>query len=184
MTQKLLTSILIVTGLGAVAACQQQPSDEPSEAANVVADEHYESPGAPTLVPVDVKYRLLNTPQVGQPLSIELTLVSSVANAGLGFALEPESGLSVKPDSRVQSFAGKAAMTPETTTVVITPSREGRFYLHVNANVIVSGVSKSRVISIPIQVGEGPPELETLGEIKTDAEGNPIVSLPASEPED
>ena len=63
--------------------------------------------------------------------------------------------------------------------MTITPQREGRFYLRVTADVSAGGDTKTRVVTIPIQIGEGTRELEAHGEIKTDAEGNPIVSLPA-----
>jgi hypothetical protein len=36
-------------------------------------------------------------------------------------------------------------------------------------------------MAIPIQVGSAPAELETNGELKTDAEGEAIVSMPADE---
>ena len=96
-----------------------------------------------------------DTPQVGQPLSLELTLMPTISTTGFGFTLNPEEGLVVDTAQLTNSFAGKAAMTPQTTTLSITPQREGRFYLHVTANVVVNGQNKSRIITIPIQVGAG-----------------------------
>ena len=177
-----MTTVLMIAVIG-LSACQRNESglaqDPVVESESVASNDVYESPGAPSVVPVDVKYRLLDTPAVGQPLRIELTLVSPLATGGLGYTLEPEAGLSVDSTSLRRSYAGKPARTPETSIVSITPQTEGRFYLRVLANVDAGGDSMTRVVTIPIQIGQGTRETETLGEIKTDAEGNPVVSLPA-----
>ena len=186
MMQRLaMTAVFTIAAIAAigVSACQNNgpgaAQDSIVEAGSVATDDVYESPGAPNVVPVDVKYRLLDTPAVGQPLRIELTLVSPLATGGLGYTLEAEEGLSIDAALQKRSYAGKPARTPELSIVSITPQTEGRFYLRVLANVIAGGNSMTRVVTIPIQIGQGTRETETLGEIKTDAEGNPVVSLPA-----
>ena len=156
------------------AATKEEVSPQP-------VDTTYQSPGKPIVVPVDVKYRLLDTPEVGKPLGLELTLMSSVETSSMGYGLQPEDGLVIDQAELAASFAGKTAMTPQTTTVSITPQREGRFYLRVAANIVVNGERKTRTITIPIQVGAGTRELETMGEIKVDAEGNRVISLPSKE---
>lgn len=185
---------IVLFVIAALAGCQQQGNGADTAASNGAGssggeslqtiDEAYQSPGKPILVPVDVKYRLLDTPRVGQPLGLELTLVSSVATGGMSYTLQAENGLALDRARLTESFAGKPAMSPQTTTVLITPQSEGRFYLRVLASIVVSGQSQSRTITIPIQVGAGTRQLETMGEIKTDAEGNPVVSLPAKERHD
>jgi len=180
MTHKLTITAFL---LAALIACQQQPdvSEDDATANNEQPGDVYQSPGKPILVPVDVKYRLLDTPQVGQPFSLELTIVSSVATSAIGYKIDAESGLSVDRTALSRNFSDKAAMSPVTTTLTITPLQEGRFYLRVSANVLVNGVNKSRIITIPIQVGEGSRQLEQMGVVMTDDEGNPVVSLPATE---
>ena len=177
MSIRVAITVLLTVGM---ASCQQDapPPATPVEA-EPMATNGYVSPGKPNVMPVNVKYRLLDTPEVGQPVRIELTLVSSIASAGLGFDLQAEHGLTVAPDSLSRTFAPLPARTPETTVVTVTPQMEGRFYLRVAANVVAGGDSKTRIVTIPIQVGEGTRPLQSHGEIKTDAEGNPVVSLPA-----
>lgn len=185
-TFNVLKSVAMVA-IVSVAACQQQDVTDVEDSATVAVPESqvYESPGKPDLVPVDVKYRLLDTPQVGKPFGIELTIVSSVASGGLGYSVDAENGLMVDPEFASQNFvSSKPALSPETRTLMVTPTQEGRFYIRVAGSVVVDGVSKSRIVSIPIQVGEGSRALQEFGEVKTDAEGNPVVSMPATESRD
>ena len=184
MTHNSAITLLLIATLGAVAACQQQlpaESDDASISKDEISSEVYQSPGKPILVPVDVKYRLLTKPQVGQPFELELTIVSSLATMGLGYSINAESGLSVDPAAIKRNFAGKPARTPETTSLTITPLLEGRFYLRVSANIVLNGETRTRIVTIPIQVGEVGRQLESMGEVVTDDEGNPVVSLPAKE---
>lgn len=182
MTHRIaMTAFLMIVILGASACQQREPvttnGDVPE--AEQATNEVYQSPGKPILVPVDVKYRLLDTPQVGQPVRIELTLVSSIATTGLGYTLQAEDGLTIDPAALNKTFVGKPALTPQTTVVSVTPQLEGRFYLRVAANIVAGGDSKTRIVTIPIQIGSGTRTTESLGEVKTDADGNPVVSLPA-----
>ena len=172
--------MLLMCALACLVACtKEEPATE--AAIEPLAEDVYQSPGKQNLIPIDVKYRLLNIPQVGQPVNLELTLVSSVATASFGYALEAEDGLLLAPASSVQTFSGKPAQSPEVVQVTVTPQREGRFYLRVNANVVTGNKSLTRVVTIPIQVGAGTRQLQQHGEVGVDEDGNPIVSLPATE---
>jgi hypothetical protein len=137
---------------------------------------------SPADAPVDVRYRLLTTPQVGQPVQIEVSLVPLVDAASVGFKLRPDDGVLVASNMRSFTVNAAKARMPQSQIVSVTPQREGRFYVNVDASVIVNGEMKSRVVIIPIQVGTGGPELERMGETLTDAEGNRIISLPATKP--
>ena len=191
MKAPIVKTSIVLAAIMALAGCQPQSNDrDGAESADAAAspdessqtiDTVYQSPGARLRAPIDVKYRLLDTPRVGQPLSLELTLMPTVATTGFGFTLKPEEGLVVDTAQLTKSFAGKATRPPQTTTLSITPQREGRFYLRVVANVVVNGQSKSRTVTIPIQVGSGTRELEAMGEVKIDADGNRIILLPAKE---
>ena len=174
------TKMFLLLASVSFAACQQQSADSDELAATEqeAAEEVFESPGKTNLTPLDVHYRLLDTPQVGQPFELEVTLVSTEATTGMGFSVDADSALVVDPRGMQRSFAGKAARTPETTRLSITPAMEGRFYVRVSGNVVVNGRSQSRVVTIPIQVGQGTRQLEQMGEVVTDEDGNPVVSLP------
>ncbi len=170
--------VVLLASMGLLFACQSEPSAE-AELAVVADSDVFVSPGKPQTVPVDLKYRLLEIPQVGKSFDIELTVVSSIDTPSLGFDVAPEDGLFVDAQSTSFSASSKPANSPETAVISVTPTREGRFHLRVNCNVMVNGQMQSRIVPIAIQVGQGTLKLEQMGEIMTDEDGNPIVSLPA-----
>lgn len=181
MKTRNVLAILLCALTGLVACGQEEPATE-TAATETLPETVYESPGAPEVVPIDVKYRLLNVPEVGQPVNLELTMVSSVETASFSYALELEDGLMITPSAismAAQTFSGKPAHSPEVFQVTVTPQREGRFYLRVNANVVTGNQSLARTVIIPIQVGAGTRQLQQHGELSVDEDGRPIVRLPA-----
>lgn len=147
------------------------------------ADSVFESPGKPNVQAVEVSYRLLGTPAIGQPLDIELTMISSGPAASSHYRLSAQEGLVVDPGfDRVESVSAEAFI-PHKEIVTITPVNEGRHYLTVIASAVVNGAPTSQQVLIPIQVGAGSRELQQIGEIRIDQDGNPVVSLPAATPD-
>ncbi len=176
--------VTLLASIGLLVACQGEPAAEAEPVAAVADSDVLHHHGKADMVPVNLKYRLLETPQVGQPFDIELTIVSSIDTASLGFDVAPEDGLAVDAGSATYTVSSKPANSPETSVISVTPTREGRFHLHVTANVMVNGQMLSRVVPIAIQVGQGTLQLEQMGEIKVDEDGNRVVSLPAETSED
>jgi len=176
-------ALLALSGL--FAGCQgKAPASEVAVQADEPSAPVYESPGKPQFVPVNLKYRLLEVPQVGRPFEVELTIESSVDTAALSYSIAADTGLVVDVQGATMSASSKPAHEPETRIVRFTPMAEGRYHVNVNCNVMVNGQMMSRVIPIAIQVGQGRRQLEQMGELGQDAEGNPIVSLPASTNDD
>lgn len=184
MTRQTSRTIWLLAAISLAAACQDEPSAAADPAGPEPVAAAQQSPGKPDLVPVDLRYRLLATPEVGKPFELELTIVSPVATASLGYSLAAENGLLVDAQTASFTVASKPAHTPETTVVSLTPAMEGRYYVHVTCNVVVNGQSMTKVVPIAIQVGQGTRALQQMGEVKTDSEGRPIVALPAETPED
>lgn len=184
MTRQTLRTLSLLAAISLVAACQDEPTAAADPAGLEPVAVAQQSPGKPDLVPVDLRYRLLSTPEVGKPFELELTIASPFATASLGYTLAAENGLLVDASTSSFTVAGKPARTPETTVVTLTPAMEGRHYLHVTCNVLVDGRMMTKVVPIAIQVGQGTRTLQQMGEIKTDSEGRPIVALPAETPED
>ena len=174
-----ITTLLLLASIGLLAGCQDDPATDLEAVAADPEAAVFESPGKPETIPVNLKYRLLEVPQVGEAFDIELTVVSSVDTPSLGFDVIPEDGLQL--DAQTASFAAssKPANSPETSVISVTPTREGRFHLRVDCSVMVNGRMLQRVVPIAIQVGQGSLALEQMGEIKTDADGDAVVSLPA-----
>ena len=179
-----IRTVTLLATMGLLVACQGEPATEAEPIVAAPGSDVFESPGKPDLVPVNLKYRLLEAPQVGQPFDIELTVVSSVDTPSLGFDVAPEDGLVVDARSATFSVSSKPANSPETSVISVTPTREGRFHLHVTANAMVNGQVLTRVVPIAIQVGQGTLPLEQMGEIKMDEDGNPVISLPAEMPDE
>ena len=177
-------TLLLLASLGLLVACQSEPAGETEPVVAVPESDAFESPGKPQTIPVDLKYRLLDTPQVGQSFDIELTVVSSVDTPSLGFDVMPEDGLRVDAATASFAAASKPANSPETSVISVMPTREGRFHLRVSCNVMVDGRMLTRIVPIAIQVGQGSLALEQMGEIRTDADGNAVISLPAEIPEE
>lgn len=160
-------------------ACQGEPAADAEPLTAMPGSQVFESSGKPETVPVNLKYRLLETPRVGQPFDVELTVVSSVDTPSLGFDVGTENGLHVDARTATYSVSSKPANAPETAVVSVTPTHEGRFHLHVTCNVMVGGRMLTRIVPIAIQVGQGTRAVGQMGEIRTDADGNDVISLPA-----
>ena len=137
------------------------------------------SPGGP----VQISHRIVGTPLVGQPLSIDLSLKSTRDAAllrvdyrindssALAFAEQQLKTTTALPDSR--------SLIAE-QQVMVVPQREGRLYLNVSVAVETDRGMSSTVMAIPIQVVRGPRRFEENGALATDANGNASRVLPAS----
>lgn len=151
----------------------------PEDKAAKVDDEPV-SPGGP----VQISHRVVGTPIVGQPLSIDLSLKSMGAAAplrvdyrindgsALVFAEQQVKTTTALPDS--QSLIAEQQVT-------VVPQREGRLYLNVSVGIETDMGMSSTVMAIPIQVGSGPRSFEENGTLATDTNGNAIRVLPASQ---
>ena len=135
------------------------------------------SPGKPT-APVEIDYRLLGTPAVGQPLQIEVRVSSRVQGSRAVARLHPGPALRLESSALLQA-TGEDGMQ---RVIQITPQQGGRAYLSVHAEVEVDGIIQGRSVSIPILVGDASGTAPTPGLLTTDAAGAAIISMPADEP--
>jgi hypothetical protein len=179
----------------AVAACQQRGSrgdndDSTAQTSSTGVPERpvesplaprgpSESPGKP-LPPIEFGYRILGTPALGQPLEIEISSRVQSALAGLNVALSGGERLQVPVEMARMRLANAAGGERVTETIRVTPLTEGTLYLNVLLQAEIDGRLQSRAVTIPIRVG-GPAVVAPAGTLSTDANGEPIISLPASE---
>ena len=181
MKLKSTTTATLLPALLTVLGCQQPPAapaqDEPIDQAA------YESPGKPNVTGIEVQYQLTDTPTVGTPLSLDLTVSATGPASNVGYSLDADDGLTFAAAQSARMLASETVLEPVSSTLTVTPTREGRFHLRVTANAMIAGEMRSRTITIPIQVGAGERELEPHGEVKTDEDGDPVVSLPATQPQ-
>ena len=122
---------------------------------------------------VDVRYRILDTPQVGQLIRVEIVLarVNDSAGAMLKFSADP--GLQLGSGSAPASLpAGEIT----TLTVTLVPQEEGLAYL----NVFTTQRGATSSTSIPIQTGAASSGSKKAGagKLKETPDGDKIRSMP------
>jgi hypothetical protein len=174
-----------------LAACggeQQAPvagQDEAAEPAVAVLtpDEKYGITGKPQ-GPVKIDYRIIGTPVVGQPLTIEFEVKSNVDDMPVTLSYESNDSTAMTfPESQQRRlslvFEGEERLAGQRVTVV--PAREGRLFLNVTAEMQSDTGSLQTVIAVPIQVGAAPRRLQENGVVTTDDSGELIREMPASE---
>ena len=137
-------------------------------------------PGAP----ISMKFELLHRPKVGEPLEVAvevtpeaagITALQVVFQGGDGLQLRSGGELSATPTTTMP------AGTPIQHTVVVTPVREGIFYL--SAVAVAEGAgSQARTFAIPVVVGDSA-VLESGPQIPPPpvTNGGRVTSLPAAE---
>jgi len=130
--------------------------------------------------PYSVSYRIIGTPIVGSPVTVELQVESNQGTQPLNleYRINDASsmllGESQPATVRMEFAANETAFTQQVT---IVPQREGRFYLNVSASFETADGTMSTVTAIPIQVGTGSRELEPHGEVQLDEDGNAVRVL-------
>ena len=186
---------VVLLGVGAIAACQDndasrdaagnatsqavtssKPAPEPSDAPD-------RSPGKPT-ASVNIRYDVIGNAIVGQPVAINLQVSSSQPGRAVTLHYRSnDSSAMVFPESQALIIEMNAAPdeSPRMQQVSVIPQREGRVFLNVSAEVQTENGAMFRSIAIPIQVGAARREPEVNGEIRETAEGEQVISMPASE---
>ena len=136
--------------------------------------------------PVQISYRIIGQPIIGQPLAIELQFASAlgVQPFSVSYRVNDATALQL-PESQaltvsISPSAGKVkAFAAQQVTVI--PLREGRLYLNVSAHFETENGSLSSVTAIPIQVGAATRAVSENGVVMTDENGELIRSMPAKE---
>lgn len=186
----LLLSVLLLASVGA--ACGNGGVPEPGNGAGKDAsvpavtftpDEKYDVTAKPG-GPVRISYRIIGTPIIGQPVTVDLKVESNVGDVPvtLSYASNDSTAMTF-PESQLKSvalaFAANAREIGQQVTVI--PQREGRLFLNVAAQMQTDTGSLQTVTAIPIQVGGAPRQLEQNGTVTTDENGELIRDMPASE---
>ena len=179
---------LLAAGL-ALAACNSDKDDEAAgnTAAPDTAPEVSFEPGeaADHAVkpqgPVQIAYKIIGSPIIGQPVAIELEIISHVRSKDitLSYRINDSTALQM-PEAQPPSVAivARSDQQPVREQVRVIPLREGRLYLNVSAQVQTDNGSLSTVSAIPIQVGtEASGEPQQNGQVETDENGDPIRVL-------
>lgn len=190
-----MRTALLMTGLVFMAAACTGPGEEGNQASDPVSvatdapSVTFETKQDPTTTakpsgPVNISYRIVGEPVIGQPLAIDLQVTSTLGPqpVSLSYRINDSSALqlaeSQAPTMTLTPEAGKPA---DTRQVRVIPLREGRLFLNVAASVETVDGAMSTVAAIPINVGRAPRDYEQNGKLETDEEGESVRVLSGEE---
>ena len=130
--------------------------------------------------PYAISYRIVGTPVVGSPLTIDLRVDSKRGPqpVSLEYRIIDATSLMLA-DSQPRNVRMEPAANEDSfrQQVTVIPQREGRFYLNVSASMETDSGTISTVTAIPIQVGNAPRVLQQNGEEQLDENGEAVRVL-------
>ena len=176
-------SIIVACGSGGEQPAAVQGAAAETPVAVLTPDEKYSIKGKPQ-GPVKIDYRIIGTPVVGQPVTIDLRVTSNVGDlpVTLSYASNDSTAM-VLPETQQRTvslaFVDDERVAGQQITVI--PAREGRLFLNVTAQLQSDTGSLQTVTAVPIQVAAAPRELRQDGVVTTDKNGELVREMPASE---
>jgi len=160
--KKLAISGIVIVGL---AACGSENVDEPiaeGEMAKTVPQvtfkpelDHEGIPSKPG-APFAIAYRIIGTPIVGSPLTVNLQIASAAGPRPLTIDYRINDASSMMfAEAQPTTIQMEPAANEEfiTQQVTVIPQREGRLYLNISVAVETENGTLSSVTAIPIHVG-------------------------------
>jgi len=174
--------VLAACGGNSQQAVVDEPAETETQAPTVAAkpapsyDGIIAKPGAP----FSLSYKVIGTPIVGSPVTVNLRVISTLGSQPLrvNYRINDAAAMlfhEAQPLSIEMAPASDENFVLQQVTVI--PQREGRMYLNVGASVETDEGSMSSMMAIPIQVGTGGRILEENGEVQTDEDGEAIRVL-------
>ena len=151
---------LVLAGLSACGEDPKPPADA-GRGAEVETEAGADGQTAPaaarpgTLFKAD--YRIIGTPVVGSPVSIDLEIDSSLGEATIeiGYQIPDPSALAMdEAQPRTLTRTPQAGEQRIRERVTVIPQREGRLFFNVRASRSADDGSASTMISIPLHVGD------------------------------
>ena len=121
--------------------------------------------------PYSISYKIIGTPIVGSPLTINLRVVSALGPRAvtISYRINDASAMVLAESQpaivRMEPAANEGSFTQQVTVI---PQRDGRLYLNVSASFDTEDGTMSTVMAIPIQVGTGTRELQEHGVVELD----------------
>ena len=165
------------------AASVEQGAKDETPVAVLTPEEKYSVTGKPQ-GPVKIDYRIIGTPVVGQPVTIDLKVKSNVGDAPVTLSYGTNDSTAMSFPEAQQRMVSLPFVDDERSAgqqVTVIPAREGRLFLNVTAHMQTDTGSLQTVTAIPIQVGAAPRELQQNGVVTTDENGELIREMPASD---
>ena len=167
---------------GQPAAVAEQGKETATPVAVLTPEEKYSVTGKPQ-GPVRIDYRIIGTPVVGQPVTVDLKVKSKVGDAPVTLSYATNDSTAMSFPEAQQRMVSLAFVDDERTAgqqVTVIPAREGRLFLNVTAHMQTDTGSLQTVTAVPIQVGAAPRALQENGTVTTDENGELIREMPAA----
>ena len=164
------------------AAPAEQGAKTDTPVAILTPEEKFSVTGKPQ-GPVRIDYRIIGTPVVGQPVTVDLKVESNVDDIPITLSYGTNDSTAMSFPESQQRTVSLAFIDEERTAgqqVTLIPMREGRLFLNVTAHMQTDTGSLQTVTAVPIQVGAAPRELQENGVVTTDENGELIREMPAS----
>ena len=182
-------TLFMLVGLLAACGDKESPPAQTAEdetapvAAQKAAANRGTSPGKPS-PPISIDYKVVGVPIVGQPVTVELEVSSSIAVREMRVSyqvMDPVVLFLPETQAREALFTEVAEGQIRSPRVSVIPQAEGRSYLGVLVEIDTDEGLWTRAASIPIQVGNVRAEPRLNGELQTDEQGEAVISMPARE---
>lgn len=181
-------ALLSVVACGGEQAKEAVAVEEPTQVETTVqvspklqqSDDVYDGTVSKPGSPYAISYRIIGTPVVGSPLTVDLRIDSNRGSrpVNLEYRIMDMTSLllaeSQPRNVRMEPAANEKSFKQQVTLV---PQREGRFYLNVSASIETDNGTISTVTAIPIQVGNAPRVLQQNGEEQLDENGEAVRVL-------
>jgi hypothetical protein len=106
--------------------------------------------------PVQIAYRIIGTPIVGQPVAVDLQVTSMMGQREVTLSYRINDSTAMQFPEAQPPTVSLAPSTDELSSfqqVRVIPLREGRLFLNVSADIETDDGTMTTVTAIPIQVG-------------------------------
>lgn len=159
--------ILLLCATAAVSACSKDtpaPASTAAPGAPLIAPEAKKGPSAAELttgmvqaasagksqVPVELKFELTSRPKVGQPLDINLALISHIDAGAASLHVTAADGLNLGTEGTELDLPAAQAGEVYRHSLRVTPTAEGILIVGVTVSLKHDEVTDQRIFSIPI----------------------------------
>jgi hypothetical protein len=109
------------------------------------------SPGK-SPVPAELKFELATRPVLGEPLDVNIALVSQVPATAAAIQITPSDGLNLQSGAGDMTIPALEAAQVYRRTVSVTPTAEGVLFLSFAVTLKHDEISETRAFSVPIIV--------------------------------
>jgi len=181
MKLAIMKSILILGAIVFMPACDSAPSGH-----DISSDDYKKHMKYPTKpqAPLDMKYYLGKNVEVGEGLDVKMVFKTrqNVDDITIKYSIDTE----LAGEEQIHETSLGAQLRGQSSELILhlVPQQEGFYYIKVFATMSNNGIQQSRSFAIPVNVGNVNPKhyMKQMGNVKTDATGQKIISMPASQP--